>query len=162
MIDKTNIFDAGTKDILAFAKKEAGLTFPEDAGRSFIIQEVFEAMGWDAYKPEANATHVVVHLPKTKDSKHPYVGGFNGKMFSIKRGTDVEIPIGFYNAMLDAAAMRFRIENLDPNESNISEGGNAHKRIPMGELEITVKRFINKGSKVKAQPQAIPKATLGE
>lgn len=155
MIDKKTIFDSGTKDILAFAKKEAGLTFPDDAGRDYIISQVFEAMGWDAYKPEDDATHVVVRLPLTKDNKHPYVGGFNGKMFTIKRGVDVEIPVGYYNTMIDAAAMRFRIENLDPNESNISEGGNAHKRIPMGELEITVKQFLNKGS--KAKPEA-PKA----
>jgi len=163
MIDKTNIFDSSTREILDFAKTKAGLTFPEDAGRDFVIREVFEAMGWDAYKPEADATHVVVYLPKTKDSKHPYVGGYNGKMFSVKRGVDVELPVGYYNTMLDSAAMRFRIENLDPTASNISEGGNAHKRIPMGELEVTVKQFINKGKKAipPAAPKAEPKAKLG-
>jgi hypothetical protein len=147
-LTKTNIFDASTKEIIDFAAAEAGLSFPSDAGRDYMIREIHEALGWEAYAPEDGMTHVIIKLPKTKENKgHPYQGGFNGKMFSVKRGTNVELTIGQYNTMLDSAIMRFTIENLDPSSSNISEGGNAHKRIPVGALELQVVSFINKGGK---------------
>jgi len=92
-------------------------------------------------------------MPKTKDNKgHPYQGGFNGKIFAIKRGEDVEISIGQYNTMVDAAFMAYTIENLDPAETNISNGGNAHKRIPLGSLEVSVISFLNKGAPVAKAP----------
>jgi len=99
-LNQTNIFDAATDRILSFAQSTAGLTFEEGAGRDYIISQIFEALEWDAYKPEDNATHVVINLPLTKDEKQPYTGGLNGNMFSIKRGEDVEIPIGYYNTMV--------------------------------------------------------------
>lgn len=145
-LTKTDIFDASKKEIIQFAKANAGLDFPADAGREYMIREIFAAMGWEAYAPDEGMTHVVVNLPITKDNKHPYQGGFNGRMFTIKRGVDVELSIGQYNTMIEAASMRYTIENLDPTASNISEGGNAHKRIPVGALEVNVISWLNKGS----------------
>ena len=91
MIDKTNIFDAATNDITKFAKDKAGLTFDDGAGRDYIISEIFKAMEWDAYRPEDQATHVVVHLPLTKDDKNPYVGGLNGNIYD-KEGRRCRAP----------------------------------------------------------------------
>jgi len=148
-LTKADIFDASSSEIKAFALDAAGLEFQPNAGRDYMIRQIFEALGWEAYAPAEGATHVVVNMPKTKDNKgHPYQGGFNGKIFAIKRGEDVEISIGQYNTMVDAAFMAYTIENLDPAETNISNGGNAHKRIPLGSLEVSVISFLNKGAPV--------------
>lgn len=143
-LTKTNIFDAATADILAFAKAAAGLTFEENAGRDYIISEIFRALEWEAYKAEDDATHVVINLPITKDEKHPYRGGVNGKMFTIKRGVDVEVPIEYYNSMVDAAARRFVVENI-PESGDIQQGSPARNRIPLGALDMKVVRFLKKG-----------------
>lgn len=140
-LTKESIFDASTSEIREFAKT-IGLDFTENASRDYMIQEIFENEEWDAYKPEDDATHVELTLAKTKDDKHPYQGGLNGKMFSIKRGVRVRVPVGYYNTMIDAAQMAYRVENLAPDEANIAEGGNAHKRIALGELPMTVHRFL--------------------
>lgn len=153
MIDKTNIFDAATNDITKFAKDKAGLTFDDGAGRDYIISEIFKAMEWDAYRPEDQATHVVVHLPLTKDDKNPYVGGLNGNMFTIKRGEDVELPIAYYNTMIDSAERRFRIENVG-KLGETQEGGPASRRIPLGGLEMRVVKFLNKGAKPAPKKRA--------
>lgn len=145
-ITKENIADAATSAIRAFAAEAAGLTFAEDAGRDFIIQEVFKALEWDAYRPEADATHVVVNLPVTKDEKHPYRGGFNGVMFSVKRGVDVELPIGYYNTMIESAERRYAIAGLGQS-GEVTEGSPAGNRIPLGALDLRVVRFLNKGNK---------------
>jgi len=146
MINKTTIFDAATGEITKFAKDKAGLTFEEGAGRDYIISEIFSAMDWDAYRPEEQATHVVVHLPLTKDDKNPYTGGLNGNMFTIKRGEDVEIPVGYYNTMVDSAERRFRIENVG-KLGETQEGGPASRRVPLGGLEMRIVKFLNKGAK---------------
>ena len=160
-LNQTNIFDAGTDQILEFAQTTAGLKFDEGAGRDYIISQIFEALEWDAYKPEDNATHVVVNLPLTKDDKQPYVGGLNGNMFTIKRGEDVEIPIGYYNTMIEAASKRFRIENVG-QLGETQEGGPAHRRIPLGALEMRVVKFLNKGAKPLKKKTKAKKETVEE
>jgi hypothetical protein len=146
--NQTTIHDASTSELLAFAGKAAGLTFEAGAGRDFIIQEVYSSLGWDAYKPEVGATHVVIKLPKTKDLKHPYQGGFNGKMFTIKRNLDTEITIGMYNTMIEAARCSYSLESLGAGEE-VREGSPASRRLSVGDLDISVIRFINKGSTQK-------------
>jgi hypothetical protein len=153
--NQTTIHDASTKELLAFARQEAGLTFKKDAGRAFIIQEIYTNLGWDAYKPEEGATHVVIKLPKTKELKHPYQGGFNGKMFTIKRNVETEIPIGFYNTMIEAATCSFALESLGASE-DVREGSPASRRLSIGDLDISVIRFINKGSTVAPAPKEAP------
>lgn len=154
-LTKESILDASTADILAFARDVAGLDFPADAGRDYVIDQVFEALEWDAYRPEADATHVELTLMKTADEKHPYQGGCNGRMFTIKRGERVTIPIAFYNTMLDAASMAYTIEPVTGEDPNLPEGGNAGRRIPRGDLPIRVHRWINRGG-------AAPKAAAPE
>lgn len=160
-LNQTNIFDAATDQILSFARSSAGLTFDEGAGRDYIISQIFEALEWDAYKPEDSATHVVVNLPLTKDEKTPYTGGLNGNMFSIKRGEDVEIPIGYYNTMVDSASRRFRIENVG-QLGETQEGGPASRRIPLGGLEMRVVKFLNKGAKPDKPKKKAKKETVEE
>ena len=155
-LDQTNIFDAATDQILNFARDAAGLTFESGAGRDYIISQIFEALEWDAYKPEDDATHVVINLPLTKDEKHPYTGGLNGNMFAIKGGEDVEVPIGYYNTMVESAKNRFRIENVGQH-GETQEGGPASRRIPLGALEMRVVKFLNKGVK-KVQAEVKKKA----
>ena len=41
-LDKSNIHDASTSAIVAFAAKEAGLKFNEGASREYMISEIFE------------------------------------------------------------------------------------------------------------------------
>ena len=158
-LTRTTIVDASTKELRLFAETAAGLEFPADAGRDFIIREIFEALEWDAYAPDEGATHVVVNLPVTATEKNPYQGGCNGKMFTIQRGEDVEIPIGYYNTMVEAAAMRYKIESV-PKTGKIEEGSPASRRIPLGGLDMTVVKFLNKGSQKPApsKPKAAPKA----
>jgi hypothetical protein len=157
-LTKTTIFDASTAEIVAFAEKFAGLEFNEGADRSWIIEQVFEAMEWDAYRPEEDATHVEVMLAKTKDNKHPYRGGFNGRSFSIKRGENVTIPIGYYNTMIDAASRAYTLECIGKGEE-VKEGSPASRRLPVGALDISVKRFINKGKPAEpAKPAPKEKA----
>jgi hypothetical protein len=145
-LDKNTIHDAATSAIVAFAAKEAGLAFNEGASREYMITEIFEALEWEAYKPEVDATHVIINMPKTKENAGtPYRGGFNGKMFSVKRGEDVEMPIGYYNTIIDAASNAFTISAIRGSNANLSEGGTAHKRIPYGSIDLSVKKFINKG-----------------
>ena len=145
-LDKSNIHDASTSAIVAFAAKEAGLKFNEGASREYMISEIFEALEWEAYKPEDDATHVVINMSKTKENGgKAYRGGFNGKMFSIKRGEDVEIPIGYYNTIIDAATCAFTIESLRGSDAAMVEGGTAHRRVPYGSIDLSVKKFINKG-----------------
>lgn len=149
-ITQDNIADASTADIRKFALDEAGLDFADDAGREYMIYEIYEALEWDAYNPKDGATHVEITLAKTPEHKHPYRGGARnatgGGMFTIKRGEPVVINIMQYNSMLEAAKMAYAIESLSGDDPEISEGGSAHKRIPLGDLPITVHRWINKGT----------------
>lgn len=143
--DTSTIHDASTSELREFAELAAGLTFEDGAGRDFIIQEIYTALDWDAYRPQEDATHVVIKLPKNKDNKHAYQGGFNGKMFTVKRGIEVEIPIGYYNTMIESAEMAFSLESLGESEE-IQEGSPASRRLPIGALDISIIRFINKGT----------------
>lgn len=156
--NKMTIHDASTAELLQFAEEAAGVTFDEGAGRAFIIQEIYTHLEWDAYRAEDDATHVIIKLPKTKDAKHPYQGGFNGKMFTVARGVEVELPIGYYNTMIESAEMAFSIASLGTDD-DIREGSPASKRLPVGALDISIVRFLNKGIKVapptlKAPPPA--------
>lgn len=155
-LDQTNIFDAATDQIITFAREAAGLTFDTGAGREYIISQIYEALEWDAYAPEDDATHVVINLPLTKDEKHPYTGGLNGNMFSIKRGEDVEVPIGYYNTMVESATNRFRIESVG-QLGETQEGGPASRRIPLGSLEMRVIKFLNKGKVVESVKKTVKK-----
>ena len=153
VLDKKSIIDASTNDIRLFAKDAAGLEFEETAGREYMIDAVFEALEWDAYRPEADATHVTIQLPITEKEKHAYQGGFRGEMFSVKRGEPVTIPIEYYNTMVDAAMNAFKLQPLDPNSPEMPDGAK-QVRIPRGALEMTVIKFLNKGERRVLEPIA--------
>lgn len=150
-LDQKSIIDASTPDIRLFAKEVAGLDFDEHAGREHMINEVFEALEWDAYRPEDEATHVVVELPITERNKHPYQGGFRGEMFTIKRGEPVTISIEQYNTMIDSAKMAFGLKPLDPNSPEMPDGAK-QVRVPRGAIDMTVHKFLKKGAKRVLEP----------
>lgn len=156
-LDRINIHDAATGDIRAFGEQEAGLKFQEGAGRDFMVHSIFDAMGWDAYKPEEESTHVIISLPIKADDKNPYQGGLNGDMFSIKRGVDTKIPIGYYNTMIDAAAAKFSLMPLG-KDGALADNTEVRKPIPYGSLDMRVISFINEGKvgEVKATTKAKP------
>lgn len=156
-----SIHDASTAEILQFAEEAAGLTFEDNVGRDWVIQEIFTALEWDAYKPEDDATHVIINLPVTKDEKHPYQGGFNGRMFTVKRGVDIEIPIGFYNTMVESAVRRYKLESIGQS-GEIEEGSPASKRLPIGALDMRVIRFLNKGKVKNPKPVVVSETPKNE
>ena len=45
-------------------------------------------------KPGKKKETVVIHLPLTKELKEPVWVSVNGKTYQIKRGVDVEVPVG--------------------------------------------------------------------
>lgn len=144
-LTQETIADASTREIREFAEAAAGLTFNEGADRNFMIAQIYEALEWDAYRPEDNATHAIITLNKTKDNVHPYQGGVNGNMFTIKRGVQTEVPIAFYNSMVESASHAYSLETIGKS-GEISEGSPASRRLPVGALDIVVHGFVNKGS----------------
>lgn len=142
-LNQDSIRDASSSEIIAFAADSCGLDFSEDASREYMISAVCEAEGWVEANPEDNATHVVVFIAKEAglDGHYGYRGGFNGKMFTIPRGVETEIPIGYYNTIRDSQAMGFAVKELD----KFKEGSPNEERIEVSGVPISVLRWVNKG-----------------
>lgn len=151
-IDRLTIHDASTAEIRKFGYEECGLEFNEDAGREFMVHAIYEAMEWDAYEPSEDATHVIVRLPITADQKTPYRGGFNGRMFSIKRGVDTKIPVEFYNTIVDSASAGFTLSALAKDGTIDKDNSEVRKPIPLDALDIRVVSWINEGTEKPLPP----------
>ena len=96
----SNIDDASTSDILKFGKDECGLDFEEGSSRAYMLELIFQTMGWQRDDFEENVTHV-----KIKIATDNSVGGTSpvrvGGRWTIQRDKEVIVPVACYNIMAD-------------------------------------------------------------
>jgi len=142
----SNIADASTVDIIKFAEVEAGLHFAEDTSRDFVIEQLFEALAWMRKDPTEGATHVVLKIAHSPDTAgmHDVRLGHNGRMMTLKREKETEVPIEFYNVLQDINSLGFEIPALD-KEGRIRDESPTAQRIQRTKYPVVVMRFINKG-----------------
>lgn len=143
-LDHRSIEDASSSEIRAYALNACGIEFNEDAARSTMVDGVIEAQGWLRKDPEEGATHVEILITREPGElgNHPYRGGANGKMFSVKRGEPVVIPMHYYEAIRSSQARPgFTIV---PVGEHFGEEDPSQKRIPLTGLPISVLRWITK------------------
>lgn len=105
------IEDASKAEIVLFAEDAAGLEFTGEESREYMISQVCEALDWVQRDPSEDATHVVIKIAKTAEEggSQDVRGGFNGTMFTIQREKEVEVPIGYYNVLMDANSVGFTL-----------------------------------------------------
>lgn len=141
-LTQSTIYDASTPEIRTFAEATCGLEFPEDASREYMISEVCAAMDWAQKDPSDGATHVVLKIGKTADEggSLDVRGGWNGQMFTIKREVEVEVPIQYYNVLMDANSVGFTIQPMD----KAKPGAPDEERIETSKYPIQVIRFLKK------------------
>lgn len=144
-LTQDTVNDASKAELLAFGADVCGIEFTGEEHRDYIIVQICEAMDWVVRNPEDDATHVVVRLGKEpgKLGELGYRGGFNGRMFTIPREVEVEIPIEFFNTIRDSHNRGFTVSPL--NDMGLEEGSPIDKTINVSGVPMTVLKFLNKG-----------------
>lgn len=66
----------------------------EDTALDAVAEDKAAAKQENKKKPGKKKETVVIHLPLTKELKEPAWVSVNGKTYQIKRGVDVEVPVG--------------------------------------------------------------------
>lgn len=142
-----SIGDASTPDIRKFAESEAGLKFPEGTDRSYMIEQIFDALAWLRKDPTEGATHVVIKIGLGVDDAgmRDVRLGCNGRMMTVQREKEVEVPIAFYNVLQDINTLGYEIPPLDREGKLLSQAPGS-VRIPKTKFPVQVIKFINKGS----------------
>lgn len=141
------ISDASTGEIIAFAEKEVGLKFDEGTSRDFMLEQIFDGMAWLRKDPTADATHVVlkIGLGTGDDGMRDVRLGCNGRMMTVQRELEVEVPVAFYNVLQDINTLGYEIPPLDRQGRLLSETPSS-VRIPKTKYPVQVLKFINKGT----------------
>lgn len=146
-LDQSNIQDASTAEILSFAKGVAGLTFTEGTNRDYMLEKVFEALAWIPKAVDETATHVMLKIaasPSEQGGMNDVRLGHNGRMMTLKRNIETEVPIEFYNVLQDINNLGFDVPEL--------KKGKLENETPLERIVDTVLypvqiiRFINKGN----------------
>lgn len=142
-----NIADASTADIRAFAKAEVGLSFSEDTSRSYMVEQIFDALAWLRKDPTEGATHVLIRvgLSSGENGMQDIRLGCAGRMMTVQREQEVEVPIAFYNVLQDINSLGFDIPSLD-KEGKMLKNEKGQMRIPKTKYPVQVLKFINKGT----------------
>jgi hypothetical protein len=144
--DATSITDASTFEIKAFAAKEAGLVFDDGMSRAYMLEQLFEALQWLQKDPTDGATHVLMKIAISPESggQHDVRLGHNGRMMTVQREKEVEVPIEFYNVLMDINSLGYTIPALNKTGS-LKEETPLGNRVTITKYPVTVLRFINKG-----------------
>lgn len=142
------IGDASTSQIRAFAEKEVGLSFEEGTSRSFMLEQIFDALAWLRKDPTDGATHVFIKigLGAEDGGMNDVRLGCNGRMMTVKREQEVKVPISFYNVLQDINTLGYEIPPLDKQGKLISQTPGS-VRIPKTKYPVQVLRFVNEGQK---------------
>ena len=137
------VYDASKSELLDFADQKCGIEFTGEENRDWIVSQICEAQGWVERDPSADATHAVIRLGKEMKpgGTDAYRGGFNGRMFSIPREMDVEVPIGYLNTITDSHRRGFSLRQL----TKFKEGSPANDRIERSGVPVTVIKYLKKG-----------------
>lgn len=146
--DAATIQDASTTEIIQFALEEAGLAFDKGVSREYMLQQVFEALQWLQKDPTEGATHVLLKIAHSGEQggQRDVRLGHNGRMMTIKREVEVEVPIEFYNVLMDINSLGYTIPPLD-KLGVLRDEASLTKRVQNTLFPVTVLRFINKGKK---------------
>lgn len=141
----STIYDAGTAEIAEFASIECGIEFDEGASREYMISEVCAAMDWAQRDPSDGATHVVIKIGKTAEEGGSLDArvGFNGRMFTIQREKEVEVPIGVYNVLMDVNAVSFTVKPLV--KGKVKEGSPEEELIDTTVYPVQIVQYLKKG-----------------
>ena len=144
--DALNINDASTSDIIKFAETEAGLMFDAHTSREYMLEQIFKALQWLQKDPTDNATHALIRIGLSPESggEHAVRLGHNGRMMTVQREVDVEVPIEFYNVLMDINSLGFLVQSLD-KMGELTEGSPSKNQVKVTKYPVTVLRFINKG-----------------
>ena len=142
-LNQNTIYEASSSEIRTYGLKECGIEFDEFAGRDTMIAEVVAARGWMTKDREAGATHVEIFISREpgKLGNHPYRGGANGEMFSIKRDENVIVPMRYYEAIRSSQNRAgYTLQTL----TDMGEISPTEKRVAKSGLPISIIRFITK------------------
>ena len=144
--DALTLSDASTKEIIEFAKTEAGLVFGDDVSREYMMEQIFESLQWMKKDPTEDATHVIIKIAQSPEQggQRDVRLGHNGRMMTVKREVEVEVPIEFYNVLMDVNSLGYEIPPLDNYGALKSESPLAGK-VTVTQFPVSVLRFINKG-----------------
>ncbi len=144
--DALNINDASTAEIIKFAETEAGLSFENDVPREYMLEQLFEALQWLKKDPTKDATHVLIRIALSPEAggQHAVRLGHNGRMMTVQREKDVEVPIDFYNVLMDINSLGFVIPALD-KAGKLKDEAPIENKVQVTKYPVTVLRFINKG-----------------
>ena len=142
VLTASTIYDASKGEIIAFALETAGLAFTGDESREYLIAQVSDALDWAHRDPSDGATHVVLKIAKTSEEggSLDVRGGFNGNMFTLQREVEVEVPIGYYNVLMDANSVGFTIAPMTKAKNNAPD----EDIIPKTKYPLQVIRFLKK------------------
>lgn len=145
-LTQDNISDASTPDIRAFAEAEVGLSFDEDTSRDYMIEQIFAALAWLRRDPTADATHVLIKigLSPGDNGTNAVRLGSGGRMMTVQREKEVEVPIAFYNVLQDVNNLGFDVPALD-KAGKMLHNSAGQSRIPRTLYPVQVLKFINKG-----------------
>jgi len=142
-LNQNNIHDASIGEIRLYATEVCGIEFDEGAARSTMIHSVIESQDWLQKDPEDGATHIEIIIGKEPGitGDFPYRGGANGRMFSVKRGVPVIIPMAYWQSIKSAQARPgFTIVPL----TDMKENSPAEERLPRSGAPVSVLRYITK------------------
>ena len=136
------IEDASKEEIVKFAAAEAGIEFTGEESRSYMIQQVCDALDWVQKDPMDTATHAIIKIGKVfgQEGEYAYRGGFNGNMFSVPREKEVEVPIGFLHSILDSQNKGFTIQEL----AKFKEGSPSEDRVQVSGAPLSIVRLFSK------------------
>lgn len=139
------IRDASTNEIKEFAQKEAGLVFPEGTSRDYMCEQIGEALGWLRINPADDATHVVLRIAVSpEEGGHlPVRLGYQGRMMTVQREQDVEVPIGFYHVLMDINSLGFEIPPL--KKGALKDQSPLQNKVQVTKFPVSILRFVNKG-----------------
>lgn len=145
-INASNISDASTPQILKFAEDEAGLIFDEGVSREYVLEQIFSSLQWIKQDPTDGATHVLMKISVSPEvgGRHPVRLGFRGRMMTLRRDVETEVPIEFYNVLMDINSLGYTIPPIDKS-GKVLEGA-PEERIQVTQYPVTVLKFINKGN----------------
>jgi hypothetical protein len=144
--DAKTINDASTKNIIEFAAEEAGLLFDNGMSRNYMLEQIFLALQWLKQDPTKDATHALIRIAISPEAggQHVVRVGLNGRMMSVQREKEVEVPIDFYNVLMDVNSLGYVLDPLDKAGTLNSETP-VQKKVQVTKYPVTVLQFINKG-----------------
>lgn len=100
VLTQNTLDDASTAEIIAFAQDVAGLKFEADASRAFVLDGIYDTLGWKREVIAEGVTHVKIKIAADDSPNGTQDVRVQG-MYTIKRNVAVTVPVIVFNILQD-------------------------------------------------------------